>query len=108
RLQFLWRRSMVSRRPIAILVTALVLATPTWGLAQSERGSITGVVEDSTKAGLPGVVLKVINTATNATTEVVSADSGAYSVANLPPGLYRVEAALAGFQSMKVEGVRLT
>ena len=47
--------NMVSRRPIAILVTALILATPTWGLAQSERGSITGVVEDTTKAGIPGV-----------------------------------------------------
>jgi Carboxypeptidase regulatory-like domain len=99
---------MVSRRPIAILVTALVLATPLWCLAQSERGNITGVVEDSTKAGLPGVVLKVINTATNATIEVVSSDTGAYNAANLPPGAYRVEAALAGFQSVKVEGVRLT
>ncbi|MGH9386427.1 MAG: carboxypeptidase regulatory-like domain-containing protein [Vicinamibacterales bacterium] len=99
---------MVSRRPIAILVTALALATPALCLAQSERGSITGVVEDTTRAPLPGVVVKVINTATNATIEVVSSESGTYSAANLPPGPYRVEAALPGFQSAKVESIRLT
>jgi hypothetical protein len=99
---------MLTKRSILFLLAILALGTPSLGLAQSERGSITGVIEDTTKAGLPGVVVKVINTATNATIEVVSSDSGTYSAANLPPGPYRVEATLAGFQSSKVEGIRLT
>src|SRR5262245_41275898 len=99
---------MASRRWMVVVLASVALAAPALCLAQSERGSITGVVEDISKAALPGVVLKVINTATNATIEVVSSESGGYSVANLLPGPYRVEAALPGFQSAKVEGIRLT
>jgi hypothetical protein len=80
---------MPIRRVIAILFAALALALPSLGSAQSERGTITGVVEGATKAGLPGVLVKVINTATNATTEVVSSSAGIY-------------------QSSIVDGVRLS
>ncbi len=99
---------MLTPRSMVFLLVILALSAPSVSFAQSERGSITGVIEDTTKAGIPGVVVKVINTATDATIEVVSSDSGAYSAANLPPGPYRVEATLAGFQSSKVEGIRLT
>jgi hypothetical protein len=99
---------MVIQRLIVILLATVVLAWPTLCFAQSERGSITGVVVDTTKAGVPGVSVKVINTATNATANVVSSDSGAYSAANLAPGTYRLEASLQGFQSAIVESIRLT
>ena len=90
-----------------IVVATVALVVPVRAFAQSERGSITGVVADSSKAGIPGVSLKVINTATNATILVVSSESGTYSAANLPPGPYRIEASLQGFQSANVDGVRL-
>ena len=101
---------MISRRLLSILLAlvTMAVATPTRGFAQSERGSITGVVEDSTKAGVPGVSVKVINTATNATTNIVSSDSGNYSATNLPPGTYRIEASIAGFQTSAVDGIRVT
>ena len=92
-------------RVVLLAVVALAAAAPC--LAQSERGSITGVVQDTTRAVLPGVSLKVINTATNATTTVFSTESGTYSAANLPPGSYRIEASIQGFQSAKVEGIRV-
>jgi carboxypeptidase family protein len=99
---------MVIRRSMAIMLATVALATPALCFAQSERGSVTGVVQDSSKAGIPGVSVNVINTATNATTSVVSTESGAYSAANLPPGTYRIEASLTGFRSAKLEGIRLT
>ena len=99
---------MMFKRSMVILLAAAALATPTVSFAQSERGSITGVVVDTTKAVVPGVAVKVINTATNATTTVVTSDSGTYTATNLPPGTYRIEAALEGFRSVTVEGVRLT
>ena len=86
----------------------LVLAATAAASAQSERGSITGVVQDSTRAVLPGVAVKVVNTDTNAATTVFSADSGSYNVASLSPGVYRIEASIVGFQSAKVEGIRVT
>ena len=95
-------------RPLIAIVATIALAAPAPCFAQSERGSITGVIQDTSKAAVPGVSVKVINTATNATTDVVSSESGAYSAANLPPGTYRIEASLTGFQTAKTDGVRLT
>lgn len=101
---------MMTRR-LLVVVSALAaasLAVPTRSFAQTERGSITGVVADSTKGALPGVTVKVINTATNVATNLVSSDSGTYTAANLPPGVYKVEATLEGFKSASVDGVRVT
>src|SRR5688572_1251127 len=95
-------------RLTAAFLGVAVLALPSASLAQTERGTITGVVMDSTKAAVPGVSVKVINTATNVATNVVSSASGAYSAANLPPGTYRIEAMLQGFQTSNVDGVTLT
>ena len=96
----------IPRWAIAVFAIA-ILAVPTLTFAQTERGTITGVVMDSTKAAVPGVSVKVINTGTNVATTVVSSESGSYSAANLPPGTYRIEATLQGFQTSNVEGVIL-
>jgi hypothetical protein len=98
---------MAMLRASVSLLAALLLVTPSAGLAQSERGTITGLVVDSSKAAVPGVAVMVINTATNAVANVISSDSGSYSATNLPPGTYRIEATLQGFQVSKVEGVIL-
>ena len=98
----------MTRRLMIAVLAAAILATAAPCFAQSERGSITGVVTDTTKAAVPGVSVKVVNTATNATTNVVSSESGDYSAANLPPGSYRVEASIEGFKSTVVEGIMLT
>ena len=91
----------------ASFIAALVLAVPFAAFAQTERGTITGVVMDSSKAAVPGASIAVINTGTNAASNVVSSESGTYSATNLPPGTYRIEATLQGFQTSKVEGVIL-
>src|SRR5687767_10849084 len=89
------------------LCIAAVLVLPLTAFAQSERGTITGLVMDSSKAAVPGVSIAVINTGTNATANVVSSDSGSYSAANLPPGPYKIEATLQGFQTSNIEGIIL-
>jgi hypothetical protein len=94
-------------RLTASFMAAVVLALPPTAFAQTERGTITGVVMDTTKAAVPGVSIRVINTGTNAATNVVSSDSGSYSAANLPPGTYKIEATLQGFQTSNVEGIIL-
>jgi hypothetical protein len=98
---------MAMKRVLLILLVPVVLAFASLSFAQSERGNITGVVADPSRAGIPGVSVKVINTGTNATTQVVTAEAGTYSALNLPPGSYRIEAALQGFQTANVEGITL-
>ena len=97
----------IARSVVAILAVA-TLAAPARATAQSERGTVTGVVRDSTKAVLPGVTVTVVNIATNVATVVTASPSGSYSAVNLSPGSYRVQAALDGFQTSIVEGVVVT
>jgi hypothetical protein len=98
---------MAIKRVFVVLLATVSLASAVPADAQSERGNIAGVVADPSKAGIPGVSVKVINTGTNATTQVVTAEAGTYTALNLPPGTYRIEAALQGFQTANVEGITL-
>ena len=98
---------MSLKRLTVLCLTVVVLAVPFGASAQTERGTITGIVMDSSKAAVPGVSIRVVNTATNVATNVVSSESGSYSAANLTPGTYRIEATLQGFQTSNVEGIVL-
>ena len=66
-------------RPGGVLV---FLAAATLCIAQSERGSITGVVTDASQAAVPNAPVKVVNMGTNAVTSVAATSSGEYSAAN--------------------------
>jgi len=66
--------------------------------AQSERGTITGTVLDSTGAVVPGARVTVTNVATNVSSPARSTDSGNYTVASLPVGLYSVRVEKDGFK----------
>jgi len=98
---------MVLRNAVIAVLTSALLGLPAVCLAQSERGTITGVVTDETKAAVPGVSIKVINVATGVVTNLISSDAGTYAAPNLSPGTYKVEAALEGFKTTTVEGVVL-
>jgi hypothetical protein len=45
-------------------------------LAQGNLGGLTGAVSDASGAGVPDVVIKVINTATNKVSQVMAAQRG--------------------------------
>ena len=68
---------MTIHRQVLTVVVAAILAIPSASFAQTERGAISGIVADQTKAAVPGVSVKVINTGTNVTATVVSSESGA-------------------------------
>ena len=95
-------------RQVFALVVTTILAIPVVTFAQTERGAISGLVTDETKAAVPGVAIKVINAGTNVAADVVSSDTGSFTAVNLPPGTYRIEATLQGFRTSIVEGITLT
>ncbi|MBI3210836.1 MAG: TonB-dependent receptor [Candidatus Solibacter usitatus] len=68
--------------------------------AQSERGTITGIVSDPTGAAIAGAELLVVNRDTNATLRVSTTASGEYSAPNLLPGVYRIEVSASGFKRL--------
>lgn len=84
----------------------LVLVLPTALLAQ---GAIGGTVKDSTGAVLPGVTVEASSDALiERTRSAVTDANGQYQIVNLRPGTYAVTFTLAGFNSLKREGLILT
>jgi hypothetical protein len=89
-----------------MLGLGLVLALPTALLAQ---GAIGGSVKDSTGAVLPGVTVEASSDALiERTRSAVTDVNGQYQIVNLRPGTYAVTFTLAGFNSLKREGLILT
>src|SRR3954447_12791594 len=88
-------------------VSLILLATATLALAQSERGTITGLVTDATDAAVPNAPVKVLNTATNSEIVVYASSSGEYSAANLAAGTYRIEVTQQGFRTAAVAKINL-
>ncbi len=76
---------------------ALVLMSAGLVYAQSQNGSISGVVTDESGAVVPGAQVVVTNVATGAKRTTVSTSAGAYTVQQLPPQDYTIDITAAGF-----------
>ena len=92
---------MLKRRQAAcwffvLVVLAMGAARTAW--AQS-TGALRGTISDAQGGATPGVTIVIRNTATGVERTVVSDASGLYEAASLPPGPYRIEAQLQGFQT---------
>ncbi|MBZ5556371.1 MAG: carboxypeptidase regulatory-like domain-containing protein [Acidobacteriia bacterium] len=86
-------------------VTAATLLTATVASAQ-ERGSIVGLVQDSSGAILPGVTVEASSPVLIEQMRTAITDSaGRYAVVDLRPGTYAVTFTLPGFKSFKREGI---
>lgn len=62
-------------------------------------GSISGSIVDSSGAAIPGAEIKVTRTATGTTQTVTTNAEGLYTVPNLTPGTYTLNAEKAGFKA---------
>lgn len=92
-------------RLVWVVAAALLAAAPLF--AQETRGSIEGVVKDTSGAVLPGVTIEARSPAMVGVQTAVSDATGHYRFPALPPGVFEVSAVLQGFQSAKVENIEL-
>ncbi|MBV9082408.1 MAG: carboxypeptidase regulatory-like domain-containing protein, partial [Acidobacteriaceae bacterium] len=88
-----------------ILVLSLLLAAAR-SQAQS-TGSIQGSVTDPTGAAIPDAVVTVTNQETGEKRVIKSDSAGLYSVPSLPPGMYKIQVELHGFQTVVADNLRL-
>src|SRR5262245_9168554 len=87
------------RNRIAPVVVVLLLVVAA-GLAQSQRGEITGVVRDVSGSVLPGVTVQARGPASSQQVRSAVTDGrGVYSFKDLSPGPYELTFALAGFDT---------
>ncbi|HXG89277.1 MAG TPA: carboxypeptidase regulatory-like domain-containing protein [Vicinamibacterales bacterium] len=85
-----------------VLLTAVASTS-----AQDFRGRVNGTVTDNSGAIMPGVTVTVSSPALIQPQVQVTGDDGSFRFLALPPGTYVVGFELAGFQSVKREGIRV-
>jgi hypothetical protein len=86
-------------RVVCLLNVAVAL------LAQSDRGTITGTVSDSTGAVVPSAPLQVRNIETGAIYQAGASATGNYTLAQLPAGQYEMSVTVPGFKTFVRQGL---
>ena len=74
-------------------------------LAQSERGTITGSVHDSSGAVVPGASVRITNVATNVVIGTTSNDSGDFTLPDIAAGKYNLRVEKQGFRTFVLAGI---
>ena len=92
-----------------LLIAGAGLVCPTLAAAQGNQSAgIIGQVKDSTDAILPGVAVTATSPALQVPQMTAVTDAqGEFRLAPLPVGVYTVTFELSGFQSVRLEGIRL-
>src|ERR1700733_4460073 len=91
----------------AVLWLILILLPGSPLRAQTTAGTINGTVTDQSSSAVAGADLAVVNEETSATVHVETNASGAFAVAALPVGRYKVTVVKAGFQTYSEVGIYL-
>jgi iron complex outermembrane receptor protein len=81
-----------------LLQAAALVFVPVALLAQSRSGALIGIVRDASGNAVPGVTVHIVSETTARAVDSVSDHEGIYRALDLPPGTYRVEATLEGFE----------
>ncbi len=97
---------------LGLLVVCLGLflslsATPTRA-QQASSGSVSGQVSDQQGSAVPGAEVTLLDTATSGTQTTATNDSGRYTFAVVPPGIYDITITKAGFKVHKAAGQRVS
>src|SRR6266566_8323936 len=89
----------------SLLVVVSLFLSALAAFAQTDRGTITGTVSDTTGAVIPGVAIEAKNVQTGAQYQAGSSETGNFTLAQLPAGTYELSAALPGFRRFVRPGV---
>ncbi|MGH9718572.1 MAG: carboxypeptidase regulatory-like domain-containing protein [Bryobacteraceae bacterium] len=92
---------------IAGLTLLLALAIVQPSLSQSIFATVVGTVTDPSSAVVPGAKVTVTNAATKEKREFMTNVLGNYEINNLFPGVYVLEAGMAGFTRFRREAISL-
>src|SRR5262245_47739325 len=93
------------RRPLTVFIWCLIVA----GIAfpQADRGTVTGLVTDSSSSAVVGAQVSLVNTARNLSFEAVTNESGNYRFISVPIGVYVLKATSPGFQTSERRDVQV-
>ena len=92
-------------RTVTDWIVLLLLCAPL--CAQTNTGRILGGVHDPTGAVLIGATVVITDVERGVSRTLTTDETGDYAAPDIPPGLYRVSAASAGFNSLDRPNIRL-
>jgi hypothetical protein len=75
--------------------------------AQVNKSNLTGVVQDSSGAAIPGATMRLVNLGTGATRTEITDPTGLYRFTLMDYGTYRLEGEHAGFNKVVREPIQL-
>ena len=87
------------------MVLAALLCFAVSAISQTNLGTITGRVEDSSAARIPGVTITVTGPAIAGQRDLITDEGGNYRFSNMPVGTYTVKFELPGFKTLIREGI---
>jgi Carboxypeptidase regulatory-like domain/TonB dependent receptor-like, beta-barrel len=89
------------------LATICLLLLATGALAQSDRGTITGSVNDPNGAVVARAEVIVRNVAAGTEYKTVTTATGNYTISSLPAGSYELRVEAPGFKKFVLQGVQV-
>src|SRR6058998_3145743 len=98
-------RVSMFRADLTVTLSAILFAASAW--AQTDVGSISGAVTDSSGASVPDCSVTSKNLQTGLKQTVRTQVTGFYTFAILPTGTYSITAEKRGFRNSEVSGVVL-
>jgi len=76
-------------------------------MAQSDRGTVTGTVRDSSGGVVPNVAVLLKNSATGVEFPTVTTETGNFTLPSIPAGLYELSASAPGFGKLTQSGLQV-
>ena len=102
----------MKRWSLAVFAAVLLLGSAGPAFAQgggaSSTGSISGQIVDDNGGALPGVTVTATSPAQIGVLTIQTNEEGMYRFPSVPPGEYKLEFVLAGFNTLVREGIRVT
>lgn len=95
----------ITKQAISLSLIAIFISVAVF--AQSNTGSITGIITDPNGAVVPAATVAIINQGTNDRRNVTADSDGRYDVPSLPTGIYSIEVTASGFQTTTRKDLRL-
>lgn len=102
----IWMREMSAIGLVGIALVFCLTAEPAH--AQLGSGSVSGVIEDTSGAVVPGAMVSIENVATGIVRNVTSDSDGLYAAPNLIPGSYQITVTATGFQTLVRTGITVS
>src|SRR5436190_20583735 len=100
---------MTPRSPsVHVGAVALLTASVCFAQSQISSGDLAGVVSDASGGRVSHAKITATNSATGLNRSAETDENGAYRIALLPPGVYRVRVEAPGFSTSVFESVPVT